>query len=407
MSPFSFTSAPDWFDAQFQDFEFDCFSDRPLDLNRILDGGGLLDTGDFVETALSQSSENHASELEAAVPSASMRRSSPTTKTSVQHGRQARRRRDRKLICTYEQCDFEGSFPRQYELQRHIKAKHSSDKPFTCLFPDCSASFPRSDKLTAHIRAFHDRETETELECPSDGCTVFLDLQMLNLHIRIAHCASFKRRGLLRAVVAAGSTAYVPCPYQSCCSWKRPQDVPKHLMKHAQELDYPYFVNYLFKRHYTVVGPDGLAATNVLELNQLWQARNILQFAVWCPICKQPCNDHASFEAHFDESHVIAQGQQDHFVAWRQYVQTSHILKDNRAVKPWMPWKLVKDWSNVQCPNCDFYREKITINGTNTSLEVDHHLHMLGDSQALEPYRRAVLQLYPDFGTHPVWKDLA
>jgi hypothetical protein len=31
---------------------------------------------------------------------------------------------------------------------------------------------------------------------------------------------------------------------------------------------------------------------------------------------------------------------------------------------------------------------------------------MLADPEEIKPYRRAILKLYPDFATHPVWKDL-
>lgn len=140
-------------DGRFECAELDCFSGEPLELDCILATGSVRDADACVETVPLRPSERLASKPVDGSLNSTTRPRSSRIDSSLRYGKQARSRRDQRLLCTYDGCNFQGSFPRPYELNRHIKATHSGDRSLTC--PICSAGFVRADKLTAHIRTHH------------------------------------------------------------------------------------------------------------------------------------------------------------------------------------------------------------------------------------------------------------
>jgi hypothetical protein len=90
------------------------------------------------------------------------------------HKPKPKREAGKRLSCEYANCTYEGTFPRQWELQRHIAAKHITYKPYWCPMVGCvkvggPARFARPDKLAAHVRAVH-YSKGTKVVCPDASC---------------------------------------------------------------------------------------------------------------------------------------------------------------------------------------------------------------------------------------------
>lgn len=86
--------------------------------------------------------------------------------------RRSKRTVDHKFKCPELSCDHKGTFPRQYELRRHIDSRHSVDKPYRCLARGClgkgnaATAFQRSDKLTSHIMTMHRKSRQQFVQKP-------------------------------------------------------------------------------------------------------------------------------------------------------------------------------------------------------------------------------------------------
>jgi hypothetical protein len=80
----------------------------------------------------------------------------------------------KSLACDHAGCSYVGTFRRQWELQRHVAVKHTTEKPFWCPVIGCikgreAPAFARPDKLTAHIRAVHCNKNAQAI-CPTSTC---------------------------------------------------------------------------------------------------------------------------------------------------------------------------------------------------------------------------------------------
>ena len=125
-----------------------------------------------------------------------------------------------ELDCPYPDCNHEGNFRRQYELDRHIRVKHEAGEQLPCPFPGClkgpnTPNFSRPDKLTAHVRITHRRQREQKLKCPADGCAEpAAVLHRLGMHIRKKHLkrSSDYHPGILTALANASSPSHCQCP---------------------------------------------------------------------------------------------------------------------------------------------------------------------------------------------------
>jgi len=125
-----------------------------------------------------------------------------------------------KLRCSVSDCNHEGLFARQYELDRHISTKHSDYKPFHCGAINCFNktlpwTFARADKLADHVRAKHHREVLFS-DCPAESCDIGpRTLEALAIHICLAHPTL---PGEARAIVSVALGQKRKCPWWRCAN---------------------------------------------------------------------------------------------------------------------------------------------------------------------------------------------
>ena len=299
----------------------------------------------------------------------------------------------RRLKCPRLDCNYEGIFHREYELQRHIQATHSGTKSFRCPFPGCydrtePTAFTRSDKLTSHIRSTHGRDSGKLLNCCVGLCNqVSLPIDLLGVHIIHRHGMlmfepPFIEDDKARGLVHAASTAYRQCPLWRCAKPLSLANLMQHLTTHTTgELD----------DEFEALRSDGYLVSEIAN-------SPFVQVRVQCPVCHQTFIPHEDLQEHIDEEHLIAQGQQEHFRKWKKYSKDSQKLAHTCNFRPWKEWFTKRRWDVARCP-CGVISFRTYM--------LDHHLSMMVDVEEIKPYRRAILKLYPDFATHPVWKDLA
>jgi hypothetical protein len=148
---------------------------------------------------------------------------------------------EKNLTCDHAGCDYHRTFRRQWELQRHVAAKHTTEKPYWCPVIGCikgrgAPAFARPDKLTAHMRAVH-RNKDAQAICPAATCPdTALKLDVLGVHIELQHLWSKPGGvigGMFRAVKNAVSTDYRYCPLWSCKTRVHLEDFPPHLLSHT------------------------------------------------------------------------------------------------------------------------------------------------------------------------------
>lgn len=315
--------------------------------------------------------------------------------------------------CLYKECSHLGTFRRRYELNRHIRVRHEGGKSFSCPYRGCfkgrhAPSFARPDKLTAHIRAVHHRQAGQSLICPAENCVAPpLELDLLGMHIKKRHLGIAYSLESLRALANAASPEYWHCPLWNCGVAIRLPSVLTHLLGHSPgELesiaDELLSVNYVLVRGSTPVFATPEWAGQHLDSTRIAGVR------VLCPVCALECDDHAAFESHIDEVHLVHRNKQRHFRSWRDYAREHNIWRKGETLKPWTKWEPRRAWKRIQCPSCDFYQPVLRIDRYYRYKKVvDHHIGMLADPEEIKPYRRDILKLYPDFATHPIWNDMA
>ena len=326
------------------------------------------------------------------------------------------RRRNRRLKCPYDDCIHEGTFHREYELQRHVRVKHEGKKPFQCPFPGCFnrtevTSYARADKLTSHIRNVHARHAGKLLDCCMDGCTQKpLPFDLLGVHIWQAHVAKqnlWTQLGIhihienARALYAAASTAYRQCPLWRCAKSIPLTKFIQHLTTHTIEESYDD-LEALESEGYLVSGDSNSRSQSELRTGprpQQGHCSPSVQVYVKCPVCNQLFNVQNELQEHIDQEHLIAGAHKQHFIAWRRYARESQKFRHTGKSGMWSRWAVKFSSKGIECPYCQ---------ATLTQYDGgSHHIPMLANIEELTPYRRAILKLYPDFATHPIWGDLA
>jgi hypothetical protein len=101
----------------------------------------------------------------------------------------------KSLTCNHAGCSYAGAFRRPWELQRHIAAKHMTEKPYWCPVVGCikgrgAPAFSRPDKLTTHMRTVH-RDKNAQAICPAATCPdTALELDVLRVHIKLQYPGS-------------------------------------------------------------------------------------------------------------------------------------------------------------------------------------------------------------------------
>ena len=226
-----------------------------------------------------------------------------------------RKGHSKSLICTYVGCTYDGTFPRQWELQRHIDAQHADKKPYWCPVVSCLKygkvpAFARPDKLTDHVRAAH-YDKGTSVVCPAPTCAgTPLGLDLLGVHIRLQHLKTGEKGEagkMFRAIANAAPTDHRRCPLPSCKNKKRVriEDFLTHLFTHEIE-DLEVGSSELEREGYSVgrfgcgyeeghAGPiDG------------WCVCRLVSVEVVCPVCASRHWDLQSLKTHIRETHAQA-----------------------------------------------------------------------------------------------------
>ena len=316
-------------------------------------------------------------------------------------------RKSLQRTCPYATCTYEGVFPRQYELDRHIRVKHDGKKPYSCPFPGCyrgitAPSYPRADKLTSHIRNVHGRHTEQLLKCGYHWCrSSTMTLDLLGVHIRRAHSDTrvFGKPpsdGKARALLNAASPKYRQCPLWRCAKQLPLSNIIQHLAQHST-VDLEDATADLSLEGYAISNEARVrfdpkqTDQEVLET----YACSGVRVRVRCPMCNDIFETHEYFQLHVREEHFIAEGQKEHFQLWREYAKG---LGRGYNFAVWQDWGFFQKKDDLRCPYCGYITPNMS--------DIDHHTSMLADPEAIKPHRRAILKLYPEFATHPVWKDL-
>jgi len=232
------------------------------------------------------------------------------TTTTVTLRRKRGKSEGRKSFkCPYTCCNYQGTFRRRWELQRHIATKHAGDKKFPCPVVGCSTNgqtptFARSDKLTSHIKATH-RSVGVKAICPATTCSCMpLELDLLGVHIKLCHLQKEQegvQKMICRALANAASIGYCQCLL--CKKRISLDDFPLHLSGHTTgDLDAAipklaeegYIVSKLSCEH------EKGSAGPIIE----WCFCGMTSVEIACPMCDSRHLDRLSLKAHIEQAHV-------------------------------------------------------------------------------------------------------
>jgi uncharacterized C2H2 Zn-finger protein len=324
---------------------------------------------------------------------------------------------DCQLKCEFDGCTYEGTFPRRWELTRHITQKHSI-RPglFVCWAEGCvdrqpPRSFARPDKLTSHIKAVHTRDT-VFIKCPVDRCNLGrCTLETLGVHIARAH-----QRCQVGLQVLNAST----CKVRKCVLWRcgkhvKARDLPGHVAGHAKD--------------------DILAATTELEHEGLvvlpasgspqeGYAKSGPVITVQCPLCKSTSENTDQFITHLWTRHLFLAGSggADHLRTWKSALAKVTPKTDHHSIKGLLPWAVLEVFFKREttkffhCPACFLSFDDLLEGYYQTETQkavkkaaLAHHLTLLRPEAEvvaeLYPHRMQILRLYPEFVSHPVFAD--
>lgn len=266
-----------------------------------------------------------------------------------------------RLRCDYHGCTSKRTFRRKYELQRHM-TKHTGTR-VSCFFSDCHKSFYRQDKLKDHVRKHHIDDSEL-VACPRPSCDFGpVEWDLLNLHLRNHSCWT------IIELVAIQLTKERHCPVTSCNQVVDISGLRKHLDSH-NAADLRGCQNALLECGY--------------DSNTL----NII-----CPVCRHQFVKRNDWIDHLTNDHLVTDS-----------VHYQTICAQFESIKgyPWKRWSVEYSYADksIHCNHCSG-----TIHSTRF-VKFEHHISLLRDPEEIRPYRRAILALWPEFGTHPVFDDV-
>ena len=323
-----------------------------------------------------------------------------------------RRKAHLHIRCPYHDCHHNGTFSRQWELDRHVRVKHEGKRPFTCPLVGCfkgkaAPSFARSDKLTAHIRATHQHQNSRLLVRPHENCKKLeLELGHFWMHIQQRHKDRF---GLiadehLRAVKNAISPYFPHCPLLSCRKCVSLTSFQSHALSHSQAEIESMAAN-LGSAGYALIELPQQATESQEGTNATGSPFQgpILAIQILCPMCGVGFSKHEGLQFHIDETHLVAQDQQKHFKYWRDYCE-SYVFRAllPQQLKPWEEWNIFDFVCHtLVCSHCNYSTKE------GKDSDVYHQKSMLANLDEIKPYRWKILALYPQFSSHPVWSDFA
>ena len=317
--------------------------------------------------------------------------------------------------CTVDGCKHNGSFKSAYELSRHVQSVHGGEsaKRFACHARGCFNghlpwSFTRSDKLTSHIKATHTYNTVFK-NCPVATCSFGpCTLEVLGVHIQHTHHAPKEGHAVLNAT---------PCKTRKCPLWRCGKHVAAsqliaHIQCHASD--------------------DLEAAKSALETEGFLleaSTQNGSSVHVVCPVCRAVTADATQFVRHLATEHLqtSTSGGYLHFEKWKAYWNQNVPNFFAAKIKKLLPWSRIGDfWPHsrkldYQCPCCPFSVKNVGGNDHRQSQQDErdqqdkraliqgHHLSFLRPEaevvSELYPHRMAILRLWPEFVTHPVFAD--
>jgi len=312
------------------------------------------------------------------------------------------------LRCPYSYCRYGGTFARQDSLQRHIKSTHGQDATsrWICPLTSCMnginrTALSRKDVLVRHIRTAH---RGAKFQCPSGSCSQrkWQHWELLWAHLRKAHQS--EKLDEIAALTTAVDPGNIACPIWLCRERLSLSAFQDHLMQHTQG-DLATATETLLSENYAVIKASCEHATtggSTSSASVAGCACDITSIAIICPVCGHPCTDHRTFRSHLQSQHLLKQGEDAHYEAWKHYAQATATWTKKQDFNVLQAWRVLDvAQKELQCPSCDYATDP------NRNCIVDHHLDMLVGSEVLRPYRCEILKLYPGFVDYKIWSDTA
>nr|POE77689.1 transcription factor iiia [Quercus suber] len=230
---------------------------------------------------------------------------------------------ERPYVCEEDDCDK--TFQRKEHLTRHVKDKHSNERPHTCSYlitnesgdsVQCAKSFHTAAKLKRHVAAHEEKE---QTKCSEPGCgKIFRRQETLQRHIlqdhlgekafRCTHfcqeteeqCAqAFETIGHLKGHIKRVHTAPVTRHYCDICNSQRS-------WSSAQSSSPDYDGSTTPAR----TGRSGFASYADLQVHIK------LVHPPSCPDCGKLCESNRALKAHQDIEHSSLLDRQQHRCSW-------------------------------------------------------------------------------------------
>lgn len=313
--------------------------------------------------------------------------------------------------CLVGVCKHKRSFKSAYELTRHVQTVHGarSAKSFVCGARGCFNghlpwSFARSDKLTSHIKTVHKYDTVFN-QCPVAECSFGpCPLEVLGVHIQYAHRNLEEGRAVLNAT---------PCKARRCPMWRCGKHIATdklmaHILAHASE--------------------DIEAAKSSLELDGFLVESTFqggITVRAVCPVCRTVTADAKQFVRHLATDHLYVpnSGGYKHFEQWKTHWKENGP-KWKSEVSTLLPWSRITHFPvydrrvDYQCPYCPFsakdvrgihmLHERRDQQSKRVLIQEHHRSFLRPEAEVVSElchHRMAILRLWPEFVTHPVFAD--
>jgi hypothetical protein len=278
--------------------------------------------------------------------------------------------------CEYPDCTLKVNFKRRFDLNRHIRDKHTKIVVFDCLAVGCDRvgkkTFRRKDKLSDHFWRVHG--DDSLLKCPVERCDRILPFYSFALHLRRAHPASEVCKIWRRLSWRPQDRM---CPLQGCQKWSNTSnDLKKHLLEEHNERDR------LAQK--STVNRAGFNPTSCDFL---------------CPLCSIHIQEWEDFGGHLTCVHLVDVA---HLEAWIAEI-SKHSTPTLSPPRNIIPADYGRDeWKNgrFKCPVCKYSSSR----GRKTYTPA--HREMFINSEEIYLHREAVLRLFQSLETHPVFDDL-